>query len=67
MTSNTNDDIAEVVILSAMRTPIGSLKGCLSALKAHQLGAVAIKGALAKLNGNIGSDEIKSSLSTNAI
>ncbi|CAF3565488.1 unnamed protein product [Rotaria socialis] len=58
MTSTTNDDITEVVILSAMRTPIGSLKGCLSALKAHQLGAVAIKGALAKVNGNIGPDEV---------
>ncbi|CAM4766552.1 unnamed protein product [Rotaria magnacalcarata] len=58
MTSNTNNDITEVVILSAMRTPICSLKGCLSALKAHQLGAVAIKGALAKVNGNIGPDEV---------
>ncbi|CAF4647733.1 unnamed protein product [Rotaria sp. Silwood1] len=58
MSSNTNEDLAEVVILSAIRTPIGALKGCLSALKAHQLGAVAIKGALAKLNGTILPDEI---------
>jgi len=58
MTSNTNEDLEEVVILSAVRTPIGSLKGCLSALKAHQLGAVAIKGALAKLNGMISPDEV---------
>ncbi|CAF2458485.1 unnamed protein product [Rotaria sp. Silwood2] len=58
MTSNMNEDLAEIVILSAIRTPIGALKGCLSALKAHQLGAVAIKGALAKLNGTILPDEI---------
>jgi acetyl-CoA C-acetyltransferase len=58
MTSNMNEDLEEVVILSAVRTPIGSLKGCLSALKAHQLGAVAIKGALAKLNGTISTDEV---------
>jgi acetyl-CoA C-acetyltransferase len=58
MTSTTNEDLDDVVILSAVRTPIGSLKGYLSALKAHQLGAVAIKGALAKLNGIIAADEI---------
>lgn len=48
----------DVVILSAVRTPIGIIKGCLSALKSHQLGAVAIKGAMSKMNGTIGSDEI---------
>jgi len=48
----------DVVILSAVRTPIGLVKGSLSALKSHQLGAVAIKGALAKMNGTISSDEI---------
>ena len=58
MTSNKHEDLDEVVILSAIRTPIGALKGCLAALKAHQLGAVAIKGALAKLNGTISPDEI---------
>lgn len=58
MIRNINEDVKEVVILSAVRTPIGSLKGCLSALKAHQLGAVAIKGALTKLNGTILPDEI---------
>jgi acetyl-CoA C-acetyltransferase len=58
MTSNTNEDLEQVFILSAVRTPIGSLKGCLSALKAHQLGAVVIKGALDKLNGTISPDEI---------
>jgi acetyl-CoA C-acetyltransferase len=53
-----NEDLEEVVILSAVRTPIGSLKGCLSALKSHQLGAVVIKGALSKMNSTISLDEI---------
>ena len=39
----------EVVIVSAVRTPIGSFGGCLSSVSATQLGAVAIKGALAKI------------------
>lgn len=38
----------EVVIVSAVRTPIGSFGGALKALSATQLGAVAIKGALEK-------------------
>lgn len=38
----------EVYILSAVRTPIGSFGGSLSTLSAPQLGAVAIKGAIAK-------------------
>src|SRR4051812_16154878 len=36
----------EVVIVSAVRTPIGSFQGGLSSLTAPQLGAVAIKAAL---------------------
>jgi acetyl-CoA C-acetyltransferase len=36
----------EVVILSATRTPIGSLNGALSSLPAHQLGSVVIGEAL---------------------
>ena len=39
----------EVVIVSAVRTPIGSFGGCLSSVSATQLGAVAIKGALTKI------------------
>jgi acetyl-CoA C-acetyltransferase len=58
MSSNINEDLDDVVILSAVRTPIGSLNGCLSALKGHQLGAVAIKGALAKVSGTIGVEEV---------
>ncbi len=38
----------EVYIISAVRTPIGSFGGSLKGFTATQLGAVAIKGALAK-------------------
>lgn len=40
----------EVVIVSAARTPIGSFLGSLSTIPATKLGAVAIKGALEKIN-----------------
>lgn len=40
----------KVVIVSAVRTPIGSFMGGLSSLSAVQLGSAAIKGALDKLN-----------------
>ena len=39
-----------VVIVSAVRTPIGSFMGGLSAVPAPRLGAIAIKGALDKIN-----------------
>jgi len=39
----------EVVIVSAVRTPIGSFLGSLSTVPAPKLGAVAIKGALDKI------------------
>lgn len=39
----------EVYIISAVRTPIGSFGGSLKSFSATQLGAVAIKGALAKV------------------
>jgi len=39
-----------VVIVSAVRTPIGSFMGSLSTVSAPQLGAVAIKAALNKIN-----------------
>jgi acetyl-CoA C-acetyltransferase len=38
----------EVYIISAVRTPIGSFGGALSALTATQLGSIAIKGAMDK-------------------
>jgi acetyl-CoA C-acetyltransferase len=40
----------KVVIVSAVRTPIGSFMGSLSTMTATQLGAAAIKGALNKIN-----------------
>ncbi|MEL6820180.1 MAG: thiolase family protein [Calditrichota bacterium] len=40
--------IREVVIVSAVRTPVGSYGGSLSAVRAPELGSVAIKGALEK-------------------
>lgn len=42
----------KVVIVSAVRTPIGSFLGSLSTIPAPQLGAIAIKGALEKINLN---------------
>ena len=40
----------EVVIVSVARTPIGSFMGGLSSVPATKLGAIAIKGALDKIN-----------------
>ena len=40
----------KIVIVSAVRTPIGSFMGALSTVSATQLGAVAIKGAYDKIN-----------------
>jgi len=40
----------EVVIVSMARTPIGSFLGSLSTIPAPKLGAIAIKGALEKIN-----------------
>ncbi len=40
----------EVVIVSVARTPIGSFMGSLSTIPAPKLGAIAIKGAMDKIN-----------------
>ncbi len=40
----------EAVIVSVARTPIGSFMGALSTIPAPRLGAIAIKGALEKIN-----------------
>jgi acetyl-CoA C-acetyltransferase len=40
----------KIVIVSAVRTPIGSFMGALSTVSATQLGATAIKGALNKID-----------------
>jgi len=42
--------MSEVVIVSMVRTPIGSFLGSLSSVSAPKLGAVAIKAALEKIN-----------------
>lgn len=42
----------KIVIVSAVRTPIGSFMGALSTVTAPQLGAIAIKGALEKIKLN---------------
>lgn len=42
--------IKRVVIVAAARTPIGSFMGSLSTVSAPQLGAIAIKGVLEKIN-----------------
>ncbi len=46
----------EVYIVSAVRTPIGSFGGALSAVSATELGAIAIKGAL--LKAGLAADQI---------
>jgi acetyl-CoA C-acetyltransferase len=40
--------MSDIVIASAVRTPVGSFNGALSSLAAHELGAIAIKAALAQ-------------------
>ena len=40
--------LPEIVLLSAVRTPLGSFQGALASVPAPRLGAVAIKGALAR-------------------
>ena len=40
----------EVVIVSAVRTPMGSFGGVFSSLTAPTLGATAIRGALSKID-----------------
>ena len=39
----------DVVIVSAVRTPVGAFNGALSSLPAHELGKVAIQDALKRL------------------
>ncbi len=55
----------EVYIISAVRTPIGSFGGVLSSLTAVQLGAAAIKGALAK--AKVGADQVNEVFMGNVI
>ncbi|CAG9562596.1 unnamed protein product [Danaus chrysippus] len=54
---STKVSLNEVVIASAVRTPIGSFRGSLSSLSATELGAVAVKGAIER--AGIPKEEIK--------
>ncbi len=45
-----------IVIVSATRTPMGGFNGCLSPVVSPELGATAIRGALAQ--ANIGNDQV---------
>ncbi|MEQ1901224.1 MAG: acetyl-CoA C-acetyltransferase [Devosia sp.] len=53
-------NLPAVVIVAARRTPIGSLSGTLANLAAHQLGAVAIRAALA--DAGIAGDEVSETI-----
>ncbi|WP_297694035.1 acetyl-CoA C-acyltransferase [uncultured Eudoraea sp.] len=55
----------EVVIVSVARTPIGSFMGSLSTISAPKLGAIAIKGAMDKIN--LSPDEIDEVLMGNVV
>ncbi len=47
----------DIVIASAARTPVGSFNGAFATLPAHELGAVAIKGALER--AGVAPDEVQ--------
>ena len=49
--------MTEIVIASAARTPVGSFNGAFAAVPAHELGAVAIKGALER--AGVAADEVQ--------
>ena len=51
----------EVVIVSAVRTPMGSFGGCLASVSATQLGAAAIKGAIKKAGIDLIPSQLNSS------
>lgn len=56
-----------VVIASIARTPIGKFCGSLSPLKASELGSVAIKGALSRLEGKVGNLTISEAIMGNVV
>ena len=47
-----SDKSKEVVIVSAIRTPIGTYKGSLKNMKSHQLGSIVIKEILKRSKFN---------------
>lgn len=48
MASSAGYNSEDVVVCAAVRTPIGSFNGCLSSLKAHELGTAVIKEVLSR-------------------
>uniref|UniRef100_A0A665W8V7 acetyl-CoA C-acetyltransferase n=1 Tax=Echeneis naucrates TaxID=173247 RepID=A0A665W8V7_ECHNA len=56
-TYTSRPSLNEVVIVSAVRTPMGSFRGSLAAVPATKLGSIAIKGAIDK--AGIAPDEVK--------
>ncbi|MBT3478803.1 MAG: acetyl-CoA C-acetyltransferase [Candidatus Marinimicrobia bacterium] len=52
-------ELRDVVIVSAIRTPVGAFQGALSSIAAHKLGAITIKAVLEETNVDPGSvDEV---------
>jgi acetyl-CoA acetyltransferases len=63
--SNSQYNMQEVFIISAVRTPLGSFGGSLSSVSATQLGAAAIKGALEK--AGVPADQVNEVLMGNVV
>jgi acetyl-CoA C-acetyltransferase len=57
--------VKEVVIVAAVRTPIGSFGGALASLSAVELGAIAVKGALEK--AGVAASEVQQVIMGNVI
>lgn len=54
---STKVSLNDVVIASAVRTPMGSFRGSLASVSATELGAVAVKGAIER--AGIPKEEVK--------
>ncbi|KAM7447838.1 Acetyl-CoA acetyltransferase [Porites harrisoni] len=48
MAASSGYNDSDIVIVAAGRTPIGNLNGCLSSLKAHELGSIVIRDVLSR-------------------
>ncbi|XP_073228139.1 acetyl-CoA acetyltransferase, cytosolic-like [Porites lutea] len=48
MAASSGYNDSDIVIVAAGRTPIGNLNGCLSSLKAHELGSIVIQDVLSR-------------------
>ena len=56
MASSAGYNSKDVVVCAAVRTPVGSFNGCLSSLKAHELGTLVIREVLRR--GNVESRDV---------